>query len=71
MVWGCIMDGRKDPLVVLEYPGGRGGGMSSARYQEQVLEKALKPFYTQMDHQRGPIAFQQDGAPSHTSKSTK
>jgi hypothetical protein len=28
MVWGCIMKGRKGPLVVLEYPGGRGGGMT-------------------------------------------
>jgi len=71
MVWGCIMDGRKGPLVVLEYPGGRGGGMNSARYQEQVLDKVLKPFYTQMNHQRSCVSFQQDGAPSHTSKSTK
>jgi hypothetical protein len=22
MVWGCIMEGRKGPLVVLKYPGG-------------------------------------------------
>ena len=34
MVWGCIIEGRKGPLVVLEYPGGRGGGMNSKRYQE-------------------------------------
>ena len=26
MVWGCIMEGVKGPLVILEYPGGRGGG---------------------------------------------
>ena len=32
MVWGCIMEGRKGPLVVLEYPGGKGGGMNTARY---------------------------------------
>ena len=38
MVWGCIMEGRKGPLVVLEYPGGKGGGMNSKRYCEQVLE---------------------------------
>lgn len=25
MVWGCIMKGKKGPLTVLEYPGGRGG----------------------------------------------
>jgi hypothetical protein len=28
MVWGCIMEGRKGPLVVLKYPGGQGGGMT-------------------------------------------
>ena len=32
MVWGCIMNGQKGPLVVLEYPGGKGGGMNSSRY---------------------------------------
>lgn len=29
MVWGCIMEGRKGPLVVLDYPGGKGGGMNT------------------------------------------
>ena len=38
MVWGCIMKGQKGLLVVLEYPGGKGGGMNTARYREQVLE---------------------------------
>jgi len=27
MVWACVMRGIKGPLVVLEYPGGKGGGM--------------------------------------------
>jgi hypothetical protein len=45
MVWGCILRGRKGPLVILEYPGGRGGGMTAARYQEQVLDKVLHNFY--------------------------
>ncbi|KAJ3537592.1 hypothetical protein NMY22_g5533 [Coprinellus aureogranulatus] len=48
MVWGCIMDGEKGPLVVLEYPGGRGGGMNSKRYQEQVLEGVLRQYYAEM-----------------------
>ena len=26
MVWACIMKGKKGPRVVLEYPGGKGGG---------------------------------------------
>jgi hypothetical protein len=71
MIWGCILKGRKGPLIVLEYPGGKGGGMNSKRYQDQVLEGTLKGFYAQMKEERGPIIFQQDGAPSHTSKSTK
>jgi hypothetical protein len=36
MVWGCIAWDSKGPLVVLEYPGGPGGGMDAAQYQEQV-----------------------------------
>ncbi|KAL4242282.1 Ribonuclease H superfamily protein [Abortiporus biennis] len=65
------MKDKKGPLVVLEYPGGKGGGMTSKRYQEQVLDAVLKDFYTQMKETRGSILFQQDSAPSHTSKSTK
>ena len=61
MVWGCIMEGHKGPLVVLEYPGGKGGGMNSTRYQDQVLNTVLKPFYTQMHREREAIYFQQDG----------
>jgi hypothetical protein len=45
MVWGCVMKGKKGPLVVLEYPGGRGGGMNSERYQTQVLNAHLFDFY--------------------------
>jgi hypothetical protein len=70
MVWGCILRGRKGPLVILEYPGGRGGGMTAARYQEQVLDKVLHNFYQSMAEERGHVLFQQDGAPSHTAKST-
>ena len=71
MVWGCILKGRKGPLIVLEYPGGKGGGMNSKRYQEQVLDGVLNTFYTWMEEERGSILFQHDGAPSHMSKSMK
>jgi hypothetical protein len=67
MVWGCIMDGQRGPLVVLEYPGGRGRGMNSKRYQEQVLEGVLKDFYNEMKAMKGRVIFQQDGTLSHTS----
>ena len=71
MIWGCIMKGKKGPLVVLEYPGGRGGGMTGERYISQVLEAHLNSFYHQMKEERPAVMFQQDGAPSHTSKLTK
>lgn len=35
------MNGQKGPLIVLEYPGGNGGGMNSVHYQEQVLDGVL------------------------------
>lgn len=70
MVWGCIMKGRKGPMVILEYPGGRGVGMTAARYQDQVLEKVMHDFYMEMSEEQGQVLFQQDGAPCHTAKST-
>jgi transposase len=71
MIWGCFMRGVKGPLVVLEYPGGKGGGMDTDRYISQVLEAHLSPFYHKMEKERPGIVFQQDGAPSHTAKRTK
>ena len=70
MVWACIMKGRKGPLIVLEYPGGRGGGMNSAWYQQQVLDGALKDFYHQVSKEESRVEFQQDGAASNRCKST-
>lgn len=70
MAWGCIMKGKKGPLTVLEYPGGRGGGMTAARYQNQVLEKFVHDFYMEASEERGWVLFEQDGAPSHRAKST-
>jgi hypothetical protein len=57
-------------LVVLEYLGRREEGMNSTHYWEQVLKGALKEFYAQMKEARGNVKFQQDGVPSHTSKTT-
>jgi hypothetical protein len=71
MVWGCIMHGVKGPLVVLEYLGGQGGGMESNQYREQVLERVLLELDEDMKKKKWVIYFQQDGAPSHTSKATK
>ncbi|KAF5335604.1 hypothetical protein D9758_017265 [Tetrapyrgos nigripes] len=71
MVWGCIMKGKKGPLVVLEYPGGKGDGMNVKRYIEQVLEGKLEKFYEDIRSDRDGVVFQQDGTLSHTAKSTK
>lgn len=70
MAWSCIMKDKKGPIVVLEYPGGRGGGMTSLRYQEQVLSKVVVDFYQEACEERGWVLFEQDGAPSHTAKGT-
>jgi hypothetical protein len=44
--------------------------MAAAWYQEQALEGALPGFYEGVKEERGCIDFQQDGAPSHTAKTT-
>ncbi len=71
MVWGCIVWDRKGPIIVLDYPGGRGGGMNSQRYRNQVLDGVLLEFYTQLASKRDGVQFLQDGAPCHTSKQLK
>lgn len=70
MIWACIMWNCKGPVVALEFPGGRGGGMNSDRYQTQVLEPVLSEFYTRKTLELGRVFFQQDGARCHTSKAT-
>lgn len=70
MVWGCVMVGKKGPLIVLEYPGGKTSGMNSKRYQEQVLDGQLLKFYQEINQERPGTMFQQDNAPSHRSKTT-
>ena len=70
MIWACFAYGYKGPLVVLDYPGGPGGGMNSERYVEQVLSEKLKHFYNSVKQHRRYSAFQQDGARCHTSKMT-
>jgi hypothetical protein len=64
------MEGVKGPLVIVEYPGGRGGGMTAERYQDQVLDKVAHDFYQKMCEEWGQVLFQQDGASSHMAKST-
>ena len=56
--------------IVLEYLGGKGGGMNSACYQEQVLDGVLRDFFVEMKSEKPQLKFQQDNAPSHRSKFT-
>jgi hypothetical protein len=65
----CVIPKFKQSSLRMEYPGGFGGGMTAARYQEQVLDKVLHDFYQSMAEKCGQVLFQQDGAPSHTTKS--
>lgn len=71
MVWECIISSHKGPLITLEYPGGKGGGMNLPRYQTQALEGGLLDFYAFMKALKGSVLFQQDNTSSHKSKSTK
>ncbi|KAJ3743631.1 hypothetical protein DFH05DRAFT_1234762 [Lentinula detonsa] len=34
MIWACIMKGKKGPLVVLEYPGGKGGVLGNHEFRK-------------------------------------
>ena len=58
---------------MLEYPGGKGGGMNTTRYCEQVLKCVcvLKDFYDKAKQEHGRVQFQQDNVSCHTSKCTK
>lgn len=42
----------RGPLLVLEYPGGKGGGMNGQRYQDQALNGILWDFYISMMEKR-------------------
>ena len=70
MVWACITYGRKGPIVVLDYPGGKGGGMTAQRYVNQVLDGPLSSFYDSLVSAGRVPWFQQDNARAHTAKTT-
>jgi hypothetical protein len=71
MMWGIIAKDAKGPLVVLEYPGGPGGGMTAARYCEQVLKGPMLTFFKSLQRERPSLHFQQDGASPHRSPLTQ
>lgn len=71
MVWACIAYGKKGPIVVLDYPGGKGGGMNAERYISQVLNGPLSSFFDLLASEECFPSFQQDNACAHTAKTTK
>ena len=70
MIWSCIALGVKGPLIILRFPGGKGGGVNGRRFRRQVLSKML-PFIRQLQIERPGLMFQQDNAPSHKADLTK
>jgi hypothetical protein len=50
---GLHHENSKMLMVVLEYPGGKGGGMNADRYQEQVLERKLYDYYMEQMEEMG------------------
>ena len=67
----ALSDASFNTLVVFKYPGGKGGGMNFEWYCEQVLKGCFYDYWMTMTLIWGQISFQQNGATSHTSKSTK
>lgn len=71
MIWACVALGKKGPIAVMEYPGGRGGGMNASCYQDQVLEHIFLPYTESLGSDKHDYMFQQDNAPGHKAKSMK
>ena len=82
MIWSCVAQGKKGPLVFLDLNSQDDNdnnsnlknpakpGFTKEQYISQVLRPHLKPFYDQLTHKRGPMFVVEDGAPCHTSKLT-
>ena len=48
MIWACIAESIRGPIRILDFPGGKGGGMNADRYAEQVLNGPLLDFYKEV-----------------------
>jgi hypothetical protein len=65
MVWAGITATGKTPLVFVE----RGVKINAAVYQEQILNKVVKP-WARRHFENQPWTLQQDWAPAHSAKTT-
>ena len=70
MVQAYIVYRRKEPIVVLDYSGEKGGGMIAQRYVNQVLDSTLLLFYSLLVSAGHVSQFQQDNACAHIVKIT-
>lgn len=70
MVWGCIIDGKKEPLVIWDRKKW-GKTINAKSYCEFIIRPYLFPFWQSINHERGGyIYFQQGGAAPHRAKYT-
>ena len=65
MVWLCSCSTGDSVLLLCDHV------QDSASYQDNILSKALYFLRRRATNRHDDIIFQQDGAPCHTSKSTK
>jgi hypothetical protein len=64
------MLGSKEPLTVLDYPGGKRGGMTANHYQKQVLNGKFFSYFQRMSEECSYVVFQQDNTCCHIAQST-
>jgi hypothetical protein len=77
MVWACIANGRKGPIIRLEAKPSTstkkiqkgGGGINAEIYANQVILGPLKDFWMELKKEQGKEVFVvEDGAPAHKGK---
>lgn len=67
MLWGAFIGNRMLGPVFFDLQPGRGGGVTSQRYINQVLQPVVVPFFAR----RRRCLFQQDNAPAHSARATQ
>nr|KAG5687909.1 hypothetical protein BaRGS_029906 [Batillaria attramentaria] len=67
MLWGAFIGNRMLGPVFFDLQLGRGGGVTSQRYINQVLQPLVVPLFAR----RRRCLFQQDNAPAHSARATQ
>jgi hypothetical protein len=80
MVWACIANGQKGPIIQLEAKPSTstkknqkgGGGINAEIYANQVILGPLKDFWMELKKEQGREVFVvEDGAPTHKGKTAQ